>query len=156
MKLSLSIFRLVLWYNFYSIHETVLFVFFSNNQHTGNNYRFLKHHWYMFMNLLFGKLIVIHIYFRYRSSLSHLHLKLYYFRVRSIRMSKNYSMIQYRYHDISCQRYYNLRGINWPIFRGILLLSRVQKSHVNTMLIIRLFDVVVSSFWTPKTNMTKS
>ena len=153
MKLSLSIFRLVLWYNFYSIHETVLFVFFSNNQHTGNNYRFLKHNWYMFMNLLFGKLIVIHIYFRYRSSLSHLHLKLYYFRVRSIRMSKNYSMIQYRYHDISCQRYYNLRSINWPIY-FLAGFKRVMFPY--TMLIIRLFDVVVSSFWTPKTNMTKS
>ena len=107
LEMKLSLFRLVLWYNFYSIHETDLFVFFSNNQHTGNNYRFLKHNWYMFMNLLFGKLIVIHIYFRYQSSLSHLHLKLYYFRVRSIRMSKNYYMLQYRYHNILCQRYYN-------------------------------------------------
>ena len=82
-------------------------ILFSNNQHTGNNYRFLKHNWYMFMNLFFGKLIVIHIYFRYQSSLSHLHLKLYYFRVRSIRMSKNYYMLQYRYHNILCQRCYN-------------------------------------------------
>ena len=144
---------LLLWYNFDSIHKTVFFVFFSNTQHTGNNYRFLKHNCYMFMNLPFGKLIVIHIYFRYQSSLSHLHLKLYYFRVRSIRMSKNYSMTQYRYDNISCQRYYNLRSINWPIY-FLAGFKRVMFPYA--MLIIRLFDVVVSSFWTPKTNMTKS
>ena len=124
-------FRLnLVWY--YDI-ISILFIkpfssyFFSNTQHTGNNYRFLKHNCYMFMNLLFGKLIVIHIYFRYQSSLSHLHLKLYYFRVRSIRMSKNYPMIQYRYHNISCKRYYNY----FCVVGYTQLLSRAQKSHVS-------------------------